>query len=478
MTNPRDEIDAWLDQEIEPLPPPPGTYQRITRSARRRKKRQATMSAGAAVILVAAAVALPRAVGTILRSHSGSSQAAAGQTHPGVIFPAHSASAGSGSTGSAASTSPSAGATPPGPAQTELPAPQPVASGFEPTSVTMVGPTDGWTLGQAPCGSQHCTVMAATDSYGASWTGVKPPQDVPGAVRQVRFLDTMDGWAYGPQLYQTTDGGSTWSPVALGGRQVVDLETAGQRVFVLLGTCAGGPVGYAENCSGFSLYSAAVGAATLTQVPVPAADVVMKPVAGGSAASLVLASGPSGQTASGAGYLLSPSGAILTGPLTGGAWQRAGRIPRACEMGQPQADGQPTGAMLAVGPAAGTPRLVLSCQGAPVAGAAAQAPRIYVSADGKGWQFVGGPQVAMTATAVTTMGEVVVLATNTGLQYSADGGQNWTAANVTDAPQGGFSYAGMTTSQLGVAVPADQSAGEIFTTSDGGQDWTPRPVRG
>jgi len=35
-----DPLDSWLNQQVRPLPPPPGTFELITRRARRRKLRK------------------------------------------------------------------------------------------------------------------------------------------------------------------------------------------------------------------------------------------------------------------------------------------------------------------------------------------------------------------------------------------------------------------------------------------------------
>ena len=41
---------------------------------------------------------------------------------------------------------------------------------------------------------------------------------------------------------------------------------------------------------------------------------------------------------------------------------------------------------------------------------------------------------------------------------------------------GGFSFVGMTTTEQGVAVPADAAAGTGWFTFDGGQHWQPSSV--
>ena len=58
--NELDPLDRWLNQQVRPLPPPPGTFELITRRARRRKLRRAAVSvASAAAVAAAVAVAVP-----------------------------------------------------------------------------------------------------------------------------------------------------------------------------------------------------------------------------------------------------------------------------------------------------------------------------------------------------------------------------------------------------------------------------------
>ena len=57
-----DDLDSWMDGRIDPLPPPPGTFELIKRRARRRKYRRLAVGVGAAAVVVAAAVTVPQVV--------------------------------------------------------------------------------------------------------------------------------------------------------------------------------------------------------------------------------------------------------------------------------------------------------------------------------------------------------------------------------------------------------------------------------
>ena len=56
----RDPLDSWLNQQAKPLPPPPGTFELITRRARGRKLRKLAVTVvSAAAVAAAVAVAVP-----------------------------------------------------------------------------------------------------------------------------------------------------------------------------------------------------------------------------------------------------------------------------------------------------------------------------------------------------------------------------------------------------------------------------------
>ncbi|MGH3177739.1 MAG: hypothetical protein ACRDPF_28170, partial [Streptosporangiaceae bacterium] len=78
MPDRHDDVVAWLSERIEPLPPPPGTFDLIKRRARRRKFRKLAITAGSAAVIVAAAVTVPQVVNLPVRSPNPTSAAPAG----------------------------------------------------------------------------------------------------------------------------------------------------------------------------------------------------------------------------------------------------------------------------------------------------------------------------------------------------------------------------------------------------------------
>ncbi|MFZ0187771.1 MAG: hypothetical protein WAL72_12610 [Streptosporangiaceae bacterium] len=448
MPDRRDDLDSWMDGRIDPLPPPPGTFELIKKRARRRKFRRLAVGAGAAAVIVAAAVAVPQMVNLPVLNSPTATTAANGRS----ATPSPSASGGASTASSSA-------------APVLSPAPAPVPANFRPSSATFIGTQTGWVIGQAGtpgnCATQYCTSVARTDDAGKTWSGVPAPVTGPAdgatGVSQIRFLNGADGWAFGPQLYATHDGGHTWAQVVTDGLRVTDLETVGGRAFALFASCTGTGPAFAGNCVSYTLYSSPAAADDWTPVG-PATSGLS-----GGAASMVL-------TAT-RGYLLAPDRMLYSGPVNGSApWQPVASIP--CPVGQPLADGQPTGALLA---AASTANLVLACASSSAPGTQ-QAKQVFTSANGgMTWQNAGAaPGLGLATSVAATPDGTYVLATGQGIDVQPTGSGAWQAATLTGpVPAGGFGYVGMTTDAQGIALPADPAAGTVWFTFDGGQTWRP-----
>ena len=343
MPDRHDDVDAWLSERIEPLPPPPGTFELIKRRARRRKFRKLAITAGSAAVIVAAAVTVPQVVNLPVLNPNPTAAPVGAQSNPANA----DRSAPRKALGSASAATSSA-----------VPAgPPPVPGNFRPTSVTFVGTRTGWVIGQAltpgHCATQFCTSVARTDDAGKTWTGVPAPMagaaNGASGLSQIRFLDLTDGWAYGPQLFATHTGGRTWAQVDTGGLRVTALETVGDRVFAVWASCTGDGPAYAVNCTRFTLYSALASGGTWA--PVGASTTGLTNGAASEAAQLVLTGSR--------GYLLAPGGELYSGPVDGsGPWTRVSSLVASCRVGPARGNGQPTGALLG---AVNTSDLLLAC---------------------------------------------------------------------------------------------------------------------
>ncbi len=479
VTSPRDEIDDWLSGEVTPLHPPSDSLDQIRRRARKRKTRQVAFAAAGCAVVIAAAVSVPQLITAGQQPGGSANPAIAANSTPVTTQPSSSPSVSKTVSPAASSHSPLILHTTLSTTTSGTPPP----AHFRPTSVTFVGAGPalvGAVIGQAgpPCyNPQYCTSLAGTSNYGTSWYGVSAPvaaaPDGSVGISQLRFANLSDGWAFGPALYETSGGGWPWTPESTFGQRVIDVEAAGGHAYAVFGTCTGTGSDYAATCTSFELYASVAGSTTWTPAPVPPAYTRMPSAA--SAAPLLVLSGSAGKA-----YLLTPSGQMLSGPITGGAWQAIGPAP--CAPGPAdiaRQSPQDPGAQLA----AGKSGLLLTC-GNGASGNSAQST-LHTSADGAAWHTANLVHEAGSATtgpatslASATAGQVV-LATTTGIQYSADGGQIWQAGTFGGAfPAGGFSYVGMTTGTQGVAVPVNAQLGEIFVTRDGGKTWSPSPIAG
>jgi photosystem II stability/assembly factor-like uncharacterized protein len=470
-----DGVDSWLTERIEPLAPPPGTFELIKRRARRRKFRRLAITATSAAVIIAAAVTVPQVVNLNVLSPSSPSGVAAGPA-------GNATAAGGGHAESSASAS--ASARKPAPAG-GLPAPASVPGNFRPTSVTFVGTDTGWVIGQAltpgHCATQYCTSVARTDDAGKTWAGVPAPftgaADGATGVSQIRFLNLDDGWAFGPELYVTHDGGRTWTQVKTSGQRVTDLETVGTRVFALFASCTGSGEAFSGSyfdgdCTTYTLYSSP--AASSDWTPVGPSTSGLTDGTPNEVASLVLTGGR--------GFLLAPGGALYAGPVDGsGAWKLVNSINSACPV---EPDGNAAPQTSALFGAVNANELIMACtlpQSSETPGSPRETKKIYSSPNGGGsWIQIATAPVAATATSIAASpSETVVLGTDQGIDLLPRGDVAWRQAQLgAAAPAGGFSYVGMTTDEQGIALPANPAAGTVWFTFNGGQSWQPSDING
>jgi len=465
-----DPLDSWLGQQVRPLPPPPGTFELITRRARRRKLRKLAVTVGSAAAVAAAAVVVVVPGGLLLHVSPSSTAngVAAGRQSP--------TTSGGGSQqvtghGTRTPTAPAAHPTTPSPASGGFTAPLgPVPVNFAPLSVTFVSTEVGWGIGNAgvpehcqDANPTFCISVVRTDDAGKTWHGGPAPRtSQPNGsvgVSGIRFLDGVNGWAFGPELWATHDAGNSWNQVPTSGARVTDLETANGRAYALWAMCSGNPVaGFAADCTSYTLMTTTADSDNWQ----PVSGATSGLTNGGAATSAVLALTGS------VGYLVAPDGTLYSGPI-GGTWQRAGTVP--CQPGPGRADGLPHNIMLAL---QNSTQLAVACTGPsfPVA-------TVFTSDDGganwseqatSAWTDVARPTLPLSLTSAPN--GTLVLASSLGLDVLPAGGSQWQLGGLT-ATNPGFMYVGMTTDDQGVAVPIDTGLHEIWMTFNAGQTWAP-----
>jgi hypothetical protein len=472
-----DPLDGWLSQQVRPLPPPPGTFELITRRARRRKIRKLAVTVGSAAAVAAAAVVIAVPGGLLLHvspSSTANGVAAGQQTKPATGGGGSQQVTGHGTrtpTASPRSTS----TTKPTPASSSFTAPLgPVPDNFQPSSVTFVSTSDAWVIGQAgtpgncaDANPDFCTSIVSTSDAGQTWHGGPAPKTGPATgatgVSGVRFLDGVNGWAFGPELWVTHNAGNSWHQIPTDGQRVTDLETVDGRAYALWASCSGSSlVSFAWDCTSFTLMTTTADSNNWVPVGGPTNDLTN----GGNPTSAVIALTGSD------GFLLAPNGTLYSGPI-GGTWVTAGTAP--CQPGAgAMANGLPADAWFAM---TSPTQLAIVCQGI-----TASALHIFSSVNGGAFwtqqPTLGasiGSDPGRPRSLTSAPDGTLVLATTTGIFVRPAGSTTWESTNAVGngAPTGGFIYVGMTTDEQGVAVPWDTSSHGIWMTFNGGQTWTP-----
>ncbi|HLI24352.1 MAG TPA: hypothetical protein VKU91_05325 [Acidimicrobiales bacterium] len=310
-------------------------------------------------------------------------------------------------------------------------------------------------LGSAPCPSAVCTSIARTTDGGIQWEGIPAPVaplagggEIAGpGVGQLVFADARDGWAYGPALYSTHDGGSTWQRVALpsGATAITSMAAAGGDIFAVAATNngAGPPMLLRAADSGDSFVS--VGNGPPASAPALAAAGNRAWALGADSLQVIPAGGGNAST------LKDPC------PNTGGAGAIAGWS---------------------------STQVVVVC--AESGGLGSEAKKAFLSAN-------GGSTFTPTSTNPPAQGEVESAGTNgttvvvgassgaTDLYATYNEGHSWSTAYADSSGGAPLSDVGFTTTTQGVAIEGVAGTGPqpfLLMTTDGGHSWSRVPIVG
>jgi photosystem II stability/assembly factor-like uncharacterized protein len=423
---------------------------------RRSFARPATALAAALVLVVAA--------GLVVATRPGGS-APVGGNPPSVAATASP---------TAASQPAVAGSTPAQTAAPTGPAGSPVPPGFQVVSATFVSPDLGWALGTSACSTPPCTAILRTSDGGRTWTRIPAPATPisPGPVQPgtsagvtgLRFADPLDGWAFGPDLWATHDGGATWTRVTIpgvsSGAVVEALETSAGAVHAVLYDvgATGGWVRIASSPVGSDSWRLSPTQVQIGAGPVPQAQLLLS----GSA-----------------GWMVEVDRTVVGGArLVNGSWV-AWTPPCATVMGP---------AVLA---ASGPTELVAECDGGiwgPAPKAAEEGQHLYVSHNGGTTFSESGITVPLTGVnALASPGAGTVMAAGSTSAASAivgtfDGGRTWQtllAVSQVGGQAATFTYLGFTTPTQGMAITQSgagtgngQNVGTLYMTRDGGRTWS------
>jgi photosystem II stability/assembly factor-like uncharacterized protein len=301
------------------------------------------------------------------------------------------------------------------------------------------------------CATGSCTTLASTVDGGSTWTYAGAgPAAISGsnpAVSKVRFATKNDGWAFGPQLWSTHDGGRTWTAQSTPG-PVSDVEASGGVAYALEASCGTPPCIQGDR---------------LLQTPVSTDGwtAISGPKLADGPGSLA----PHGNTV----WVVVNGGGTSTFDMVvgGNSWHR---------LTNPCAAAGADLALVGVAPVS-TSDLFELCAGDP--GAGSETKVVLFSSD-------GGAHATATSAAPARGGiasgiaaastAVVAVPAASGASYvyrSADGGHTW--ATPLSQGDGGVGYfdVGFTTATQGVAVYGNPAQGNssLLMTHDAGATW-------
>jgi photosystem II stability/assembly factor-like uncharacterized protein len=341
----------------------------------------------------------------------------------------------------------------------EAPSPTPLAIPAAPyfrwvLSLAAADSTHAWALDGALCDNGlPCPLeLFTTGAHGQDWQELLPSRDAQGQVGwirdvgNIRFATAQDGWAYGPRLFTTHDGGQTWTDANRQGK-IVALEPKGGTVWAIEQRCS-----QPDQCTFTLLVSKDVGrtwqvAAIQPPLPGPVVHLVRVNATDAWMLSEGIALAPDAQYASN----------LVTTHDGGNTWQK---LPSpSCEPG--------ISVKLAVVPPA---QLWVLSGDEP--GTGAQAKSLCMSPDGgQHWRNLNAPSMEgyIAGFAVSTP-ERAWVTMNRGLFYTTnDGGYTWQPVDSVIMDR--------TTAASGPVLFVDALHGwtswynQIYRTTDGGNTW-------
>jgi hypothetical protein len=328
--------------------------------------------------------------------------------------------------------------------------------GFEPDSVTFVSADQGWVLGSLPCGSTRCAAIEQTGDGGRTWVPAPAPETAivsgigadigaTSGIARLRFATPSDGWAFGPDLWATHDGGASWTTVSVpglpSGSTTVALEAARGSVYAA----------FYDGAQHFRIATSPVGSDAWSLSPLLVA------VGGGPVPTIQLVLSGEG------GWLLENDRTVVGGArLMGGMWRTW--QPACADVTGPAAIA-----------ASSSTDLVASCDVGLLS--SPQGNRLFVSRDGGTTFAETGGRVPVTlgggvATA-DTLTIIVAGSDSTGsvLVGSFDGGHTWSP--VLRAGTDALGELGFTTPVQGVVITTSAGgSGRLLMTRDAGHTWS------
>jgi photosystem II stability/assembly factor-like uncharacterized protein len=192
------------------------------------------------------------------------------------------------------------------PTQTAASLPATVPANFAPRSFTAISELTWWLLGPAPCSAGQtgpCGSIIRTTDGGRNFTGVPTPQAplTPAATdgsgySKLGFADAQNGYAYGPALYATHNGGTTWAPLNVGGT-VTDLAISDGVAFAIVEPSGGAGGKLMRSPVGHDDWTAVPGAGAVSGgLWVQGSAVITQSAAGSGVGGNVLVSHDDGST--------------------------------------------------------------------------------------------------------------------------------------------------------------------------------------